>query len=270
MWIITQIFIYLSFAIQWFWTHYDKYKEENSIWKVALLFLCSLSGLFLTVGTFIWLIIYFCTYHTEIVVCFGLIIWLYAYVKSLMDKKAEEHEAQQTEHKAQIIEEESELDIQARKARRLVCNVLYQTLREMAGDISCRVPRLSEEIEILDMPYFIRGNLIFYQFRLVKESNLQYEKEDLEELKKMLQSAISRKIQCGDFPTLGMDAYPYGNGVYDAVMIDSFEDVGNQFIIQAVLYSPAYAEYLVQKEHNQQMLSVDNTSVPDATWREKK
>lgn len=270
MWIIQKLLDYLSFAIQWFWLHYEKYKKEGSIWKVAVLFACSLSGFFLTVGSFAWFMYYLITYHTEILIGFGLLIWLYAYVKSVMDKKAEERLAQETEHVARLIVEEDEQEEQARKSRRLVCNVIYQTLREMATDISGKPPRLSSEIEIFGMPYFIRDNLIFYQFRLAKESLTQYPPEDLEEYKKMLQAAISRKIQSGDFPTLGMDVYPYGNGVYDAVIVDSFEDVGNEFIIQAVLYSPVYAEYLIQKQNNQQMLIADNTSVPDATWRDKK
>lgn len=269
MWIINKILDYLSFAIQWFWLHYEKYKKEGSIWKVAVLFACSLSGFFLTVGSFAWLMYYLITYHTEILVCFGLLVWLYAYVKSVMDRKAEEREAQQTESVAQLIDEEPEQDEQAKKSRRLVCNVIYQTLREMAGDIGGIAPRLSAEIEILDMPYFIRGDLIFYQFRLAKESTIQYSKEDLYEFKRMLQAAISRKIQCGDFPTLGIDVYPYGSLVYDAVVVDSIEDVGNQFIIQAVLYSPSYGEYLLKKQNNQQMLITANTSVPDATWRNK-
>lgn len=269
MWIIQKLLDFLFFAIHWYWNYYDQYKKEGNIWKVLLLFVCSLSGLFLTVGSFVWLMVYLFTYHTEIPIGLGLIIWLYAYVKSIRDKKAEEQLAQQTEQVARIIDEESELEEQARKSRRLVCNVLYQTLREIAGDIGGIVPRLSSEIEILDVPYFIRNNLIFYQFRLSKETQIQYSKEDLEEFKKMLQAAISRKIQCGDFPTLGMDVFPYDNATYDAVMVDSLEDVGNQFIIQAILYSPAYAEYLIRKQNNQQMLLSDNTSVPDATWRDK-
>lgn len=236
--------------------------------KVILLFICSLSGLVLMVGTFAWLIAYLITYHVEILIGLGLIIWLYAYVKAKMDKEADAHTVHETENIARLVEEESELEIQAKKSRRLVCNVLYQTLREMAEDIGGIAPRLSSEIEIFDIPFYIRSNLIFYQFRLMKNSQTMYIKEDLDEYKKMLQASISRKIQCGDFPTLGMDVFPYGNTSYDAVMIDSLEDVGNQFIIQAVLYTPAYAQYLIQKQHNQQMLVSDN-SVPDATWKKQ-
>lgn len=269
MWLLEKIGELLLFPIKWFFIQYKKYKKEKSLWKIALLFSVSVSGFFILGGALVWLAMYLLTYHTEWVVIAGLIIWLYAYVKAKMDREAEERPAQQTEQVARLVQEESELDVQAKKSRRLVCNVLYQTLREMAGDIGGIVPRLSSEIEILDAPYYIRSNLIFYQFRLDKESQIQYVKEDLEEFKKMLQSAISRKIQCGDFPTLGMDVFPYDNASYDAVMVDSFEDVGNQFIIQAVLYTPSYAQYLIQKQQNQQMLVSDN-SIPDATWKDKK
>lgn len=269
MWLLERIWELLLFPIKWFFFQYKKYKKEKSLWKIALLFSVSVSGFIIIGGTLIWLAMYLLTYHMEWVVVTGLLIWLYAYVNAKMSREAEEHLAQQTEQVARLVQEESELEIQAKKSRRLVCNVLYQTLREMAGDIGGAVPRLSADIEILNIPFFIRNNLIFYQFRLAKESDIQYEKEDLSEYKKMLQAAISRKIQCGDFPTLGMDVYPYDNHVYDAVMIDSLEDVGNQFIIQAVLYSPSYAEYLIRKQNNQQMLISDNSSVPDATWKDK-
>lgn len=270
MWIIEKIFSYLLFAVRWFWEHYEQYKEEGNIWKIFLLFLCSLSGLVLTVGSFTWLMVYLFTYHIEIPVIFGLIIWLYAYVKSVMEKKKTEEAAQKAEHQARIIDEESELEVQARKSRRLVCNVLYQTLREMAGDIGGVVPRVFSEIEITDTPYIIRNGVVFYQFRLVKESQFQYDFDDLAEFRKMLQAAISRKIQRGDFPTLGMDVYPYGDRVYDPVEVDTLEDVGDQFIIQAVLYTPAYAEYVNRKQNNQRMSGSDNASVPDATWEDKK
>lgn len=269
MWFFERIWELLLFPIHWYFNKYKKYKREKSLIKIAILFITSVSGLILIDCTIIWLVMYLFTYHIEWVVIAGLIVWLYAYINAKTNRESEEHLAQQTEQVARLVQEESEIEIQAKKSRRLVCNVLYQTLREMAGDIGGIVPRLSSEIEILDMPFFIRSNLIFYQFRLAKESQIQYAKEDLSEFKKMLQAAISRKIQCGDFPTLGMDVYPYGNDAYDAVMVDSIEDVGNQFIIQAVLYSPSYARYLVQKQHNQQMLIADN-SVPDETWKGKK
>ena len=59
-----------------------------------------------------------------------------------------------------------------------------------------------------------------------------------------------------------MDAY--GNW-HDAVCVDVIEDVGNTFIIQAVFTTPAYTEYLHQKQLNRQAFGTGG-SVPDATW----
>lgn len=192
MWIDNKLFDYLLFAIRWFWTHYNKYKEEDSMIKVILLFICSLSGLLLMVGTFAWLIAYLITYHVEILIGLGLIIWLYAYVKAKIDKETEEKTIQKAENIARIVEEESELEIQAKKSRRLVCNVLYQTLREMAEDIGDIAPRLSSEIEIFDIPFYIRSNLIFYQFRLIKEAQTLLRKRIWRSIKKVTGGYISK------------------------------------------------------------------------------
>lgn len=85
----------------------------------------------------------------------------------------------------------------------------------------------------------------------------------MQEFERILQNEISRKLQDGEFPALGTQTY------LDAVCIDIIEDIGQYFIIQAVFYSPAYADYWRSKEINSQANSSD-TTIPDAEWKDNK
>jgi hypothetical protein len=199
------------------------------------------------------------------VVIAGLIIWLYAYVKSKMDKKKAENTMQEV---VPVIDSSlAELQTQAEKGYPFMRNIIYQTAKNVAPDIGGIVPRLLQEIEIPDGHYVLAHKVCFYQFKLDKaDIRMQYQLDDLFEFKLQFQNVCARLIGAGNFPTLQMQNYmdAYGNW-HDAVCIDVIEDVGNTFIIQAVFASPAYAEYLHQIQLNQQGGNID-TSVPDAEW----
>ncbi len=92
----------------------------------------------------------------------------------------------------------------------------------------------------------------------------------MQEFERILQNEISRKLQDGEFPALGTQTYLDASGhIFDAVCIDIIEDIGQYFIIQAVFYSPAYADYWRSKEINSQANSSD-TTIPDAEWKDNK
>lgn len=133
-----------------------------------------------------------------------------------------------------------------------------------SGDIGGMVPRLLQEIEVSGMHYMLANGVVFYQFRLNKaDARMQYQLTDPAEFKVQVQAVCSRLIHAGNFSTLGMqdcmDAY--GNW-HDAACIDVIEDVGNTFIIQAVFTTPAYTEYLHQRQLNQQDSGIGG-SVPE-------
>ena len=217
--------------------------------------------------TFIWCASYLLKYRFEWVVVAGLVIWLYAYIKFRMDKKAAEAAAQAANVPVAdpVL---AEVQIQAEKGYPIMRNIMFQTLKEAAADIGGLVPRLLQEIEIPGTHYMLANGISFYQFQLNKaDPRIQYQPADLSEFRVLVQAVCSRLIHAGNFPTLGMqdcmDAY--GNW-HDAVCVDVIEDVGNTFIIQAVFTTPAYTEYLYQKELNRQD-SGTGGSVPDATWK---
>lgn len=267
MFIFYWIWGILMFPIQWFWRQHENYVESRSIGKIILLFAVSLSGVGLLLYALICGAYYLVTYHTELLILIGVIIWLYAYVRSRMKEKETEKKRQQDTQNMAYMQEEQFLHEQANKGYPIIRNVLYQTLKEIAGNIGGNQPRILNEIELLECHYILANKIIFYQFRLAKaDLKTQYLRDELQEFEKILQTSISRKIQAGDFPTLGATTFQdeYGN-IYDSVIIDIIEDGDSYLGIQAVFYSPLYAEYWRSKKMNAQNSNGSN-SIPEATW----
>lgn len=263
IWFVEKILELLTFPINWFWKSFERYKDTKSVGKIFLLFAGSLMGLVLLGGTLIWCVSYLLKYRFEWVVVAGLVIWLYAYIKSRMDKNAAQAANAPVADPAL-----AEVQAQAEKSYPIMRNIMFQTLKEVAVDIGGLVPRLLQEIEVPGMHYILANGIVFFQFQLGKaDSRMQYQLADLSEFRMQIQAVCSRLIHAGNFPTLGiqdcMDAY--GNW-HDAVCIDVIEDVGNVFIIQAVFTTPTYTEHLRQRQLNQQA-SDTGGSVPDAVWK---
>ena len=266
MWFIEKLISLLSFPIIWFWESFQKYNETKSIGKIILLFACSLCGLAILVTSLAWLVVYLVNYRFGWLMMGGVIIWLYAYVKTKVFIQKPDSTGTNIPAVEPVVSKRLE---QAEKGYPIMRNIIYQTLKNIAQDIGGIVPRLSQEIEIQFSQHFILAhNIAFYQFKLDKaDIQSQYHTADLEEFKAQIQVACSRLISSGNFPTLQMQSYldTYGNW-HDAVCIAVVEDVGNAFIIQSVFASPEYAEYLHQLQLNQQY-GADNTTIPDADWR---
>ena len=270
MWIMQKILSVLLFPIHWFWEKYEEYKKEESVIKIIILFILSLSGVAIIGITLIWGIVYVSSYYPEWVVIIGLIVWLYAYTKSKMQKKIEVTAAMQNAQQEIILtQQQQQMQEQAIRAYPVIRNVLYQTIKTVAESIGGITPRLLAEIEIQETHFIFANGICFYQFKLAKaDIRMSYQREELQEYERILQTAISRKIQAGEFPTLGTGTFldAYGT-IFDAVIVDIIEDMDTYLIIQAVLYSPAYAEYWRQKQINQQGIYTDST-IPDEKWGE--
>ena len=265
MWMIQKLTDLLTFPVMRFWECFEKYKEEKSTWKIILLFVGSLTGLALIGGALGWIIYYTFTYHFEWVVIVGLILWLYSYVKSKMDKKAAANNVQDVP----AVDPDWEVfKTQAEKGYPIMRNIMFQTSKEIASSMGANSPRLLQEIEIPGEHYVPVNGICYYQFKLFKaDPMMQYTRAECKVFEEQFQSVCSRLIASGSFPTLQMQNYmdAYGNW-YDAVHIDVIEDVGNTFIIQSVFVTSAYAEYKHQLQLNQQDMTAD-MSVSDAIWK---
>lgn len=260
-WIFEKLLKFFLYPIRWFWDSYDRYREEQSILKIIFLFIVSLSGLVVFGVVLAYIMLYFSN-HVELLIIIGVIIWVYAYIRSKIFTR---ENIQPNTYENQFLQEDIILQEQAIKGYPLMRNILYQTLKETAENIGGTIPRIFNEIELHENHFILSGGICFYQFKLTKlDIRLRYQREELEEFSRMLQSDISNQIQRGSFPTLGFQTYldQYGN-IYDAVLVDTIEDMDSCFIIQTVFYSALYADYLHQK--NFQILN--NDIVPDADWK---
>lgn len=258
----------VAFPVKWYWKNIKQFK--GSKWKQILLWIVSISGVFLIGGTILQITIYLFKYQPEIVVIVGLIIWLYAYIKYKMDKEENIVASQSAEQAMMLSQQQMQMQDQAIRAYPVIRNILYQTLKDVAESIGGIVPRLLTEIEVPERHFIFSNNICFYQFKLAKaDIKMRYSRNDLQEFEMILQTAISRKIQAKEFPTLETETFldAYGN-LYDAVNIDIIEDMDTYLIIQAVFYSHAYAEYLLQKQINAQGLGTD-TIIPDERWNNR-
>ena len=261
MWFVEWLVSILVFPVRWFWQEYQKLSEEKCVWKLILLFAGSLSGILLIGFALIWMGCYLINYHLPLLVTIGLIVWLYAYVKSKLDEKA-----QSATNSIQSTQEQ--LKEQADRGYPIMRNIMYKTLRDEAGAVGGILPRTLQEIEVLETHYIISNDIIYYQFKLNKaDINMYYGKDDLEEFKRILQVAIMRKLQAGEFPRLQIDNVKdeYGN-IFDAVSVDMIEDIDTYFIIQTVFMSQSYAAILRNKLMMGQ--NTGTTNIPDAEWKE--
>lgn len=258
MWFIEKIITLLLFPVHWFWEKFEEYKDEQCIWKIILLFIVSLSGVILLGICLIWITVYIFSNHPEWVVVVGVIIWLYAYIKSKMGTLAP---TPVVDTNLQQIQE------QADKGYPIIRNILYQALKEIAPSIGCNPPRVLQEIELQDSRYIINSNICFYQFKIPKaDIRFSYAPEDLLEFKRIIQSDISLKIQSGAFPSIQIEKYRDKYGTWhDSIIIDTVEDMDNILIIQAVFVSAEYADFIHWKQHNQ----ANNVSggIPPETWK---
>lgn len=162
MWIINWLLSMFLYPIKWFWGKYEKYKSENNVFMVVVLWGISLTGVgiigYAIFKLFEWLLLY----HMDMVIVVGVIIWLYSWVKSKMNTDTN------TASVETISVEEQELIEQANRAYPTVRNVIYQTLKISAESIGGVIPRVLEEIEVSEHHYIISNNICFHQFRLAK------------------------------------------------------------------------------------------------------
>lgn len=246
MWFWEWLMSIFLFPVKWFWKKYEEFNEERCIWKLILLFAGSLSGMLLIGFVLVWIGYYLIQYHFSLLVVIGIIIWIYIYVKSTLKEKTASNE-----RKIAMSEEMAEKSYPAMR------NIMYQTLKSCADAIGGIVPRLLQEIEVLEAHYIINNNICFYQFRLNKaDFSMMYTPDDLNEFKRILQVTLSRKFDGGEFSRYKFEDIidAYGNK-YEHVYVDTIEDIDTFFIIQTVFTTMEYADYYRNREVNRQMVS---------------
>ncbi|MCH5263404.1 MAG: hypothetical protein J1F42_10855 [Lachnospiraceae bacterium] len=267
MWFIEGLKNLITFPAKWFWKH----RKEYTKWQQILLLAGTASGILLIIGSIIWLILYLGSNYPAYLVIIAFVIGVFSLAKYEMEKKETENAQQSSEQTMMYAQEQYQMQMQmqdqAVRAYPVIRKIMYQTLKSVAESVGGNVPRLLTEIEVPEGHFICVNSICFYQFKLAKaDIRMSYMREELQEFERILQTAISRKIQAGEFPTLGTGTFldAYGN-VLDAVIIDIIEDMDTYLIIQAVFYSPAYAEYWRQKQINQQSV-YSGAVIPEERW----
>lgn len=239
----------LMFPVQWFWKYYQICREENNIWKMIFLFFISLTGVGVVLA-FLYLLVCFtidwCVVHPIGALGILGIGWLYTYVK---EKMSEENFDMVSEQNA-LIQEKTELQMQAERNYSSMLNVMYQTIRATAPDVGGVTPTFMGEIEMPEERYRIKDGICFYTFMLEKQDiHCIYDEKILLEFRNIMQFKLHNKLQSGAFPSIKVCDYidPYNRG-YDGIDIFALEDYGAYLVIYSVFVDDKYAEYRHQQE----------------------
>lgn len=264
MWFAEWLISIVTYPVYWFWRKASAYREEGKKGSIILLFTLSLTGVLLFTFVLIWGSIWLWTNHIEIVIGLGLIIWLYSYIYSKIEKK----QNQKDEEKQIVSQAEAELWEQARYDYPRIKTIIYRTLKGSADTIGGERPISENEIVFTESPYMVANGVIFYQFQLVKHDiKMRYEKAELAEYARVLQNDIARKIRAGDFPDISNDKIWHEDGKsYDVITIDGIEDMDNCFYIRVVRFSPMYVEYRKKIAERQILDTTRASDIPTAKW----
>ena len=244
----------ILFPVTWFWEQYQKCREENAVGKMIGLFAFSLTGLAvigITLAFLVNLLINKATAYPQIILIVIGIIWIYLYGRSRYLKGVQQKN---------LMTEQQEQDLQAQKDNAMkglpsMTMFMYAVLRSQSDDIDCEKPITSSEIQMPEDKYILRNNMCFYQFKLKKKDRKLYDQATLEVYKQDIQYSIQTKLHSGE--NLTFDAQDihdqYGN-IFDAIVLDSIEDMGGYFQFSVVYASQIYAEFV----RNRQMMQMQN------------
>lgn len=245
--IILYILNLLSAPIEKFWLKADEYKENQQYGKMVAAFAASTFIIASMIATLVILIYLAVTYFFEVLIMIGCIIWIYWAVWQKMHKKSEK-----LEEYIDITQDLKQLYASAQKGYPPMRTIIFQTLKRSANDIMAKPPRALGEIEVMEEKYIIENNIIFYQFQLPK-ADIKYQcmSDDIEEFKLILQTTFNQLWQAGNFPqiALQMQSDTYSN-MYDPVIIDRIDDLGNIYLIQTVFTTTAYMEQVRRFKEN--------------------
>ncbi|MBE7047605.1 MAG: hypothetical protein E7396_09415 [Ruminococcaceae bacterium] len=249
--------------VYWFWDKYEQYKEEDCIWKILLLFALSLGGLTAIAYVLIWVVSYVITYHPEWFLIGGLIVWLYASVKTKTKKKSVEPMAPQT---ATI-----DYDLLSQKAfarKDIIINIMYKCFREVATKLGCNIPIREEEIYMENNWYRYGDNFVIFLFRLEKKDmKAPWNIELRNEYTIVVESKLQHMISSNMFKGIG---YPVARDKFGdtlrRIYVFDITDEGQYLYIYVVFGCPEYQEYL--NRTSPQTITPLDESVPDATWDE--
>lgn len=249
---MTELFYFilriLVSPIERFWEKAETYKANNEYGKMILSFIVSLSLVTLMAFVAAIALLYLIEHHFKVVLIIGAIAWIYWTVKQkCFDNKPSSE--------PKVSPDKDALYQSAVNGYPHMRTIMFQTVRKSAVDIGGKAPRVLGEIEVMTDKFVINyeTSIIYYQFRLAKQDiKTLYDENELIEFKDILQHTFCNLWQAGKFTQVSLQNHidQHGN-VFNPVIIDRIDDLGNEYLIQTVFTTPAYIELLRLYKENQ-------------------
>lgn len=225
-----------------FWDKAFMYKRKKKYGKMVAAFAVSFFTIIAMAASLGALIVLLIFYGKNILLIVGGIAWVYWMVKVLyVDKKPKSPTEVST-----MTSDETELYKCARTGYKPMHDILFLVLKKCSNDISVKIPRTKEEIELPNDKFIIENDCIFYEFIAYKKDiHSEVSDDELMDIKEILQNTFERLWKGGDFLAYIkiQPFYDNNNNPYPPVMIDRVDDVGSKLLIQVVYTTPKYLNY---------------------------
>lgn len=255
--LLYKILVTLIAPIINFWNKGSNYYKRGNYVKMVAAFAASILTV-ISMGVFlVVLVLLILNYYMHILLIVGGIAWVYWMVKvHYVDKKVQSPTEIST-----MTSDETELYKCARTGYNPMHNIMFLVLKKCGNDISVKIPRTNEEIELPDDKFIIENDCIFYEFIAYKKDiHSEVSADELMDIKEILQNTFERSWKSGDFLAYIkiQPFYDSNNNPYPPVMIDRVDDVGSKLLIQVVYTTPTYLNY--------KCATKNNTGLPDYNY----
>ncbi len=240
-----------------FWDKAFMYKRKKEYGKMVAAFAVSFFTVIAMAASLGALIVFLVFYGKIVLLIIGGIAWVYWMVKvHYADKKTQSPTEVST-----MTSDETELYKCALTGYNPMHNILFLVLKKCGNDISVKIPRTKEEIELPDDKFIIENDCIFYEFIAYKKDiHSEYLADELMDIKEILQNTFERLWKGREFLAYIkiQPFYDSNNNPYPPVTIDRVDDVGSKLLIQVVYTTPTYLNY--------KCATKDNTGLPDYNY----
>lgn len=252
-WLFEKMLILFNMDENRWWKKYVEYRYSISV-AIFVVFLALIAGGVIALGFLIvWLFMWLCANHLEIVIFFSVVIFVCACIINWKINQAKIAKAEQEEKQRRMeMQKKVEIDNKAKRDYYSVRSKIFGTLAKCAKHIECDEIQTPKDIDMTMDKYEIKDSIIFYMFRLPKADMKKiYDDVELESLAEIIRRVLARKLHEGDDEDFETEdkTDEYGNK-FEKLNIDRLEDWGDYFVVFVVVYSEAYAKYWRNKRLN--------------------
>lgn len=245
-WLFEKMLILFNMDEEKWWDKYVEYRYMISV-AIFTVFLAFIAGGVIALGFLIvWLFMWLCTNHLEIVIVFSVIAFVCACIINRRSNNAKiAKEKLEEKQRRMEMQKKAELDNKAKRDYCTIRSIMFVVLRKCIKYIECEEIQTAKDIDMTENKHVIVNSIIFYMFSLPKADMKKiYDDVELESLAEIIRRTLAKKLHEGDDEDfeISKTTDPYGNR-FEKLNIDRLEDWGDCFVVYVVEYSEAYAEY---------------------------